>query len=90
MNWFKSYLNNRKQMVFIDGKLSLILDILIGVLQGWILGPLLFLIYINDLPICSELIALLFADDTTLYLSDSNIERLIVSVNCEFKKVRLL
>ena len=87
LNWFKSYLHNRKQMVFIDGKLSSILDILIGVPQGSILGPLLFLIYINDLPICSELIALLFADDTTLYLSDSNIERLIVRVNCEFKKV---
>jgi hypothetical protein len=70
--WFQSYLSNRKQFVHINGSNSLLLNILIGVPQGSILGPLLFLVYINDLPLCSELISFLFADDTTLLMSDSN------------------
>ena len=87
LQWFKNYLSNRKQLVHVNGENSSLLDILIGVPQGSILGPLLFLIYINDLPNCSSLLALLFADDTTLYLSDSNLNNLIERVNCEFKKV---
>ena len=87
LQWFKNYLSNRKQLVYVNGMNSSLLDILIGVPQGSILGPLLFLIYINDLPNCSALLALLFADDTTLYLSDSNLNNLIAKVNCEFKKV---
>ena len=83
--WFQDYLTNRKQIVHINGSNSLLLNILIGVPQGSILGPLLFLIYINDLPLCSELFALLFADDTTLLLSDPNIDNLIAKVNVEFK-----
>ena len=85
--WFKDYLSNRKQLVHLNGSNSLLLDILIGVPQGSILGPLLFLIYINDLPLCSKLLSLLFADDTTLYLSGDNIDELIQNVNSEFKKV---
>ena len=87
LKWFSDYLTNRKQLVCINSAKSTLLDILIGVPQGSILGPLLFLIYINDLPLCSRLIALLFADDTTLYMSDSNLECLINNVNLEFKKV---
>ena len=85
--WFQNYLQNRKQIVCVNGSNSLLLSILIGVPQGSILGPLLFLIYINDLPLCSELLALLFADDTTLLLADENLDDLIVKVNVELKKV---
>ena len=85
--WFRNYLNSRRQLVHINGKNSTILNILIGVPQGSIIGPLLFLIYINDLPLCSNLFALLFADNTTLLLADSNIDRLVERVNAEFKKV---
>ena len=87
LQWFKNYLTDRKQFVHINGANSNLLDISIGVPQGSILGPLLFLLYINDLPQCSNLIALLFADDTTLYFSDANIQNLISTVNHEFKKV---
>ena len=85
--WFQDYLSNRKQIVHINGSNSFLQNILIGVPQGSILGPLLFLIYINDLPLCSELLALLFADDTTLLLSDPDLDSLIARVNLEFKKI---
>lgn len=85
--WFKSYLSNRKQFVTINGKNSLLTDVILGVPQGSILGPLLFLIYINDLPISSKLFTLLFADDTTLLASADSVVSLCNFVNIEFKKV---
>jgi hypothetical protein len=87
LDWFKNYLLNRKQFVHLNGKSSNLLDILLGVPQGSILGPILFLIYINDLPLSSLLKSLLFADDTALLASGSNIEDLTEFVNTEFQKV---
>jgi hypothetical protein len=76
LRWFQSYLTNRKQFEAIDDAFSDLLSIIIGVPQGSILGPLLFLLYINDLPACSALLSLLFADDTALAAEDDNLENL--------------
>ena len=81
--WFKSYLTDRKQFVALNGKSSLLTEVLLGVPQGSILGPLLFLLYINDLPLASKLFALLFADDTTLLASSNSVESLVEFVNIE-------
>jgi len=87
LEWFKNYLSNRKQFVSFNGKSSSLLEILLGVPQGSILGPILFLIYINDLPLSTLLKSLLFADDTALLASGSNIETLTEFVNNEFHKI---
>lgn len=70
LNWFQSYLSDRKQQTFIDGAQSDFCNITCGIPQGSILGPLLFTIYINDLPSC-DLFSKprLYADDTTLTTS---------------------
>ena len=74
LNWFKSYLSHRKQYVFFNGKSSETLNISCGVPQWSVLGPLLFLLYINDLPnISNKLSFFLFADDTNLYYESDDL-----------------
>ncbi len=68
LSWFRSYLTNRSQRVTIDGQESPWLNITAGVPQGSVLGPLLFLIYINDIASVVQNEIRLFADDTILYM----------------------
>ncbi len=66
-DWFKSYLSNRTQYCQVNGNLSESRTIITGIPQGSILGPLLFLIYINDLPNClKNADCEMFADDTQI------------------------
>ena len=70
LNWFRSYLSDRKQQTFIEGVQSDFCNIPCGIPQGSILGPLLFTIYINDLPSCNLFSKpRMYADDTTLTTS---------------------
>ena len=85
-NWFRSYLSDRKQYVSVSGTNSSFKSINHGVPQGSVLGPLLFLIYINDLPnalVYSD--AFIFADDTALLYSDKNLKRIRKKINIDLK-----
>ena len=74
LKWFQSYLSDRTQFVTIDGLDSDAKSIKHGVPQGSILGPLLFIIYINDLPNISELVKIvLYADDANIIITGKNI-----------------
>ena len=66
INWFKSHLSERKQVVDLEGTISSTVDMQLGVPQGSILGPILFLIYVNDINNCDSTATFTkFADDTT-------------------------
>ena len=89
LSWFSSYLSERKQYVSLNGHTSNHLKILCGVPQGSVLGPLLFLIYINDIPNVSKLISFyLFADDTNIYYKSHDLVHLQKIMNRELKKVK--
>ena len=76
-----SYLSNRKQIVEIAGVRSNVKDIHIGVPQGSVLGPLLFLILVNDLPwIDTHNNLTMFADDNTYLMSDTSTDTVIESL----------
>ena len=75
--WFASYLDKRYQIVKVNGKLSNKEMITCGVPQGSILGPILFLLYINDIKSSSKILNFfLFGDDTSTYLSGKNLNKI--------------
>ena len=87
LNLLKSYLNNRQQVICIHSAFSVSHYVRCGVSPGSVLGPLLFTIYINDLPKVSSFETRLFADDTALMLTDSTLKSLNEKVNTELSKV---
>ena len=87
LKWFKNYLTGRKQYVEINGFKSKEKTTSHGVPQGSILGPILFLIYINDFPLATSLFSSLFADDTMLTKSSNNVKQLQDTSNLELNKV---
>ena len=88
LEWFGSYLSHREQYVDFDGTKSKTNRVKCGVPQGSILGPLLFLLYINDLSnVSSFLFSLLFADDSNMFALGKDPNELIHSTNEEIKKI---
>ena len=73
INWFKSYLSERKQVVDLEGTISSTVDMQLGVPQGSILGPILFLIYVNDINNCDSTatLSLIHISEPTRLLSIS-------------------
>ena len=87
-SWFKNYLTGRKQLVSLGNTQSPMTNITHGVPQGSILGPLLFLIYINDIKNTSNIGKfILFADDTSIIYSDENLEKLYEKTNKDIQNI---
>ena len=91
LKWFESYLSNRKQFVTYNGVSSVSKAIVCGVPQGSVLGPLLFFfIYINDLcAICKNTTPILFADDTNLFSSGTDLQLLESQINEDLVQISL-
>ena len=87
LNWFVSYLNNRVQAVNIGHSMSICQGIKVGVPQGSTLGPLLFIIYVNDLPLCVDCKTVMYADDTTLLFRSSDQVSLQIDLDSNLNRI---
>ena len=89
LDWFRDYLSNRKQFVSINGRDSQLKTISCGVPQGSLLGPLLFILYINDLHNSSHILSFIcFADDSNLFFTHRDPRILIDTMNRELTLVQ--
>ena len=87
-SWFSSYLKNRTQTTQVDRHISDKAVVGCGVPQGSVLGPLLFLLYVNDIHRCSNKLRFyLFADDTNILYADKNLKDLETTVNNELQNL---
>lgn len=90
LDWLTSYLNHRKQYVQLNNITSDLYDVICGVPQGSILGPKLFILYINDICNVSKLFKfVIFADDTNIFSSHENIHTLSRLVSTELDKLHV-
>ena len=87
ISWFSSYLENRSVIVNIEKSFSEPTTITCGVPQGSILGPVLFLLYVNDMPQAVSCELLLYADDTCLVYSHKNVEEIEIKLNTDFNNL---
>ena len=88
LKWFKSYLNERQQYVTLQGTESQIKYVTYGVPQGSIIGPLLIILYINDMNnVSNKIFPILFADDTTVLIEGNNLDVIITSLNSELDRI---
>ena len=81
LKWFMSYLSNKKQYISTENGNTKMEHIFCGIPQGSILGPLLFLIFVNDLSNATLLDLIMFADDTNLFYSNKDIKTMYEFVN---------
>ena len=90
LEWMKSYLCDRQQYVFYDDHCSDKKTLKCGVPQGSVLGPLLFILYINDIVnVSTFLLPILFADDTNAIASGNNLDDLVTKINEELEKLKI-
>ena len=90
LRWFKSYLTNREQVCPVNGHTSSPKKIRCGIPQGSILGPLLFLLYVNDMPdYLKKTTPYLYADDTQISSSSEDIETLIQNLNSDLNNIQM-
>lgn len=89
LDWLSNYLKDRKQFVKLGDYTSDCLDIECGVPQGSVLGPKLFILYINDIcKVSEQLKFVFFADDTNIFGSGQNLEQLLDLITSEFGKIK--
>ena len=86
--WFESFLTSRTQSVFIENHLTSAANISSRVPQGSVLGPLLFILYMNDLPLAMGMSSvMLYADDTVIFTAASNIDQLQLNLSLDLSNV---
>ena len=89
LNWLQSYLNDTKQVRFVNDRTSSARKIICGIPQGSILGPLLFLLYINDMPdILEKTTPCLYANEAQIHSSSHDYDTLVKNLNMDLANIQ--